>query len=273
MTTYLAAYDTENPLCHAALPRIVAMHERCAMPATFFIVSGIVPGHETELKALLDHPLFEIASHTHTHELLATHSRSASPPVPDSELPNEVLGSKKRLEDLFGCRVNGFRPPWGYGDGLKHAPRLLELLHEGGYRYVSSVLWGPGDTLPAIIQPSYTYAAQGYPDLREIPSCGWHENVLKRAVVMFEDVKAPSPPFPGAIPARHFQSPEEEFALNQIFIDQAVNVDNPHVTLIWHPWSLGGFDPEMRMLDLTFRYVRELGLPCSTFGEYAATLS
>ncbi|MHB9108629.1 MAG: polysaccharide deacetylase family protein [Armatimonadota bacterium] len=273
MTTYLAAYDTENPNCHAALPRIVEMHEKHAMPATFFIVSGIIPGHEAEMKALLDNPLFEIASHTHTHELLATHSRSENPPVPVHTLPDEVLGSKQRLEDLFGRRVTGFRPPWGYGDGLKHAPRLLELLDEGEYQYVSSVLWGPNDTMPALVQPAYTYAAQGYPQLWEIPSCGWHENILKRAVVMLEDVIAPSAPFPGAMPAGLFQSPEDEFALNRVYIDQAVQVGNPHATLIWHPWSLNGFDPEMRMLALTFGYVRELGLPCRTFGEYAKALA
>jgi len=273
MTTYLAAYDTENPKCHAALPRIVEIHEKHGMPATFFIVSGIVPGHEAEMKALLDNPLFEIASHTHTHELLATHSRSVAPPVPEHTLPDEILGSKQRLEDLFGRQVNGFRPPWGYGEGLKHTPRLLELLKEGRYQYVSSVLWGPNDTLPAIIQPAYTYAAQGYPALWEIPSCGWHENVLKKAVVSLGDVAAPSAPFPGAIPAGLFASPEDEFAINRIFIDRAVKVGNPHVTLIWHPWSLGGFDPEMKMLDLTFSYVRELRLLCGKFGEYAAMLA
>ena len=45
-TTYLAAYDTESAECRAALPQIVKLHERHAMPATFFLVSGIVPGHE-----------------------------------------------------------------------------------------------------------------------------------------------------------------------------------------------------------------------------------
>lgn len=272
MTTYIAAYDTEAQNCFAALPRIVEMHERYGMPATFFIVSSLIPGHEAELRALLDRPLFEIASHSHSHELLATHSRSKNPPVAESELPNEVLGSKRRLEDLFGRQVNGFRPPWGYGDGLKHAPRILELLNEGGYQYVSSVLWGPGDTMPALIQPPYTYAAQGYPRLWEIPSSGWHENIMKKAVVALADVVAPSAPFPGAIPAGLFQSPADEFALNRIYIDQAVKVGNPHITLIWHPWSLNGFDPEMAMLDLTFSYVRELGLPVGTFGEYAGTL-
>ncbi len=273
MTTYLAAYDTEDAQCFAALPRIVEMHARHQMPATFFIASGILPGHEAELQARLDHPLFEIACHSHSHQLLAAHSRSVNPPVPEATLPMEVLDSKQRLEDLFGRPVVGFRPPWGYGDGLAHAPRLLALLHEGGYQYVSSVLWGPQETLPALIQPSFTYAAQGYPGLWEIPSMGWHENILKRSVVRFTDVIPPAPPFPGAVPAGMFQSPEDEFALNRLFLDRAAAEHNPHATFVWHPWSLGGFDPAMRMLDLTFAYVRAGQLPCATFAQFAATLA
>jgi len=41
----------------------------------------------------------------------------------------------------------------------------------------------------------------------------------------------------------------------------------PQVSLIWHPWSLNRFDPEMRMLDMTFRYVRERGLALGTFAD------
>jgi len=270
MTTFLPAYDTENPACLAALPAIVEMHERHRMPATFFIVAQILTGQEAEFRALLDRPLFEIACHSQTHGLLARHSRSSSPPVPEERLPEEVIGSKRRLEDVFGRVVTGFRPPWGYGDGLKHAPRVLELLHDGGYRYVSSVLWGPNDTMPALIQPPFNYQTQGYPGLWEIPGMGWHENILKRAAVLFHNVMAPTEPFPGAIPAGAFNTPEDEFALNRIFLDRAVAGNNPHATLIWHPWSLGGFDPAMRMIELTFAYVREQQMPCATFGEFVS---
>ena len=37
MTAYIAAYDTESPRCLAACRRIVAMHRRHDMPATFFV--------------------------------------------------------------------------------------------------------------------------------------------------------------------------------------------------------------------------------------------
>lgn len=271
MTTYLAAYDTENERCFPALPQIVRMHERYEMPATFFIVTSLIKGREKDLRALLDHPLFEIASHSHSHQILLKHRRSpATIPVPEDQFPNEILDSARRLEDLFGRPVTGFRPPWGYGDGFRGQAKLLGLLRDGGYRYVSSVLWGPGETLPALILPPFTYADDGYPGLKEIPSCGWHENVLKIGAFNYRDLTASPPPIPEAVVTKPIETPEEEFRMNRLFIDRAAAEGAPHATLVWHPWSLGGFDPGMRMLDMTFRYVRERGLPCRTFAEYAA---
>ena len=77
---------------------------------------------------------------------------------------------------------------------------------------------------------------------------------------------------PGAIPAGFLKTPQEEFALNKVFIDQATADRLPHVTLIWHPWSLAAFDPDMTMLDMTFKYVRERGLEGATFAALAARL-
>ena len=60
-------------------------------------------------------------------------------------------------------------------------------------------------------------------------------------------------------------SPEKEFAINKIFIDRAVELGLPYVSLIWHPWSLARFDPALTMLRLTFSYVRDLGLEATTY--------
>jgi hypothetical protein len=138
---------------------------------------------------------------------------------------------------------------------------------EAGFGYISSQLWGPQMSLPALPAPPYTYADEGQPNLWELPACGWHENVLKghnlsdqpRRLVLWP------PPMPEAIPSGLIHTPEEEFALNSLFIDRAVALGLPYVSFIWHPWSLARFDPEMRMLDLTFAYVRDLGVEATTF--------
>jgi peptidoglycan/xylan/chitin deacetylase (PgdA/CDA1 family) len=59
-TLYIAAYDTESPACLPACRKIVAVHQRLEMPATFFITGRTLEAHAAEYKGLLSDPLFEV---------------------------------------------------------------------------------------------------------------------------------------------------------------------------------------------------------------------
>jgi hypothetical protein len=144
---------------------------------------------------------------------------------------------------------------------------LTGAVADAGFRYVSSVLWGPDYTVPALLEPPYTYVEEGQPHLWELPGHGWHENLLKahNLTVQARRIVAWPSPFPEAVPLRPIKTPEEEFAVNRLFIDRAVELGLPYISLIWHPWSLARFDPAMTMLHLTFAYVRELGLEATTY--------
>lgn len=269
MTTYIPAYDTESPRCLAALPRIVEIHEKHAMPATFFVVARLLDSDGGELvRRLGRNPLFEIASHSYTH-LLLRDVRLCGKAGPPERFEHEIVGSKRRIEDAFGRPVAGFRAPVSFYNAFRGAPRLLSLLAQAGYAYSSSFGWGPHDTLPVLPGESFTYAEDGHPDLWEIPACGWHENLLKgnnrwepRPLQLYPH------PMPEAAVTGFVQTPEEEFAVHKLFLDRAARENLGHVSLIWHPWSLNAFDPEMRMPDLVFGYVRGLGLACDTFEGY-----
>ena len=149
-TTFIPAYDTENPGCLQAVRTIVSKHEKYEMPATFFLVAQTLEENEAEYLALLkDHPLFEIGSHAYTHMVLRdTPSWGKAGPL--DRFPHEIVDSKKRIEDSFEAEVVGFRPPVSAADGLMEAPEALRLVHEAGYRYVSSLAWGPDWSLPAL---------------------------------------------------------------------------------------------------------------------------
>jgi len=286
MTRWLAAYDTEMsghrkprpdvPGCLEACRRIVEVHRRHGMPATFFIVGNVLEESPEEFRNLLDDPLFEVASHGWSHRPLRDHPVCGPAAAPD-EIREEIERGVASVASVFGRPCRGFRPGFGFAEGLRRAPELLGLLARSGVRYVSSVLWGEDYSLPAPVRQPFTYAQEGYPALREIPACGWHENLLKgsnrvfgqgaRRVVLFPA------PFPEAVPPGYVATPEEEFRYNnRFFIDRALAEGSGHVTLVWHPWSLALFDPGMRMLELTFRYVRERGLEPSTFGGYDDSL-
>ena len=273
MTTYLAAYDTEKDQCLAGVRRIVEMHEKYDMPATFFLLTRLIEQHGEEYRRLIgDHPLFEIASHSCTHMLLREHRLSGKPGPPEA-YEREIVESKKILDGYFGCAVVGFRPAVCFAEGLRGAPDLLRLCDKAGYRYVSSMAWGPHDTVPAPVRNAFAYEEDGYPGLWEIPPCGWHENLLKgnnkwdpRPLQLFPH------PVPEAAVTGFVRTPEEEFGVHRVFIEKAVETHMGHVSLIWHPWSLHAFDPEMKMMELVFQYVRDLNLPVATLADYARTL-
>jgi peptidoglycan/xylan/chitin deacetylase (PgdA/CDA1 family) len=282
MTRYIAAYDTELtnprppvPTCLEACRAIVAMHKRHSIPATFFIVGKTLESAPDAYRRLLDDPLFEIASHTYSHRMLRDHP-ICGPKVGPEDMRIEICKSKEVIDKIFkGRNCIGLRPGCSFVDGLKGAPDALKLVNEAGYQYVSSVAWGPDYSLPAPLNQHFTYAEDGYPNLHEYPCHGWHENLLKGNNRAFGEqfakplrVLAFPPLHPKAIPTDFVKTPEEEFLYNnQYFIDRAVQDKLDYVTLIWHPWSLGWFDPEMKMLDKTFRYVKDHGLTPMTFEQ------
>jgi hypothetical protein len=267
MTRYIAAYDTERPKdCLTACRRIREVHEKFAFPGTFFIVGKRLE-EEAEYKVVLGEcPLFEVASHTYSHKILRDHPFCGNAPAQEERM-REVRKGKELVEQTFGRPCWGLRPGCGFADGLKGDAWLVGAVAEAGFGYVSSLLWGPETTAPAPLTSPFTYKDDGRPELWELPGHGWQENLIKshnltdrpQRIVLW-----PSP-FPELVPLRAITTPEEEFAINRLFIDRAVELNLPYVSLIWHPWSLFRFDPKMRMLEMTFSYVRDRGLEPTTY--------
>lgn len=266
-TRYIAAYDTESPECLEACRTIVEMHKRFGMPATFFILGKTLDANPAEYRRLLDHPLFEIATHTYTHQMLRNND-FCGPAVSLEERRKEIFRGKEAVERVFERPCIGLRPGCGFDNALKGQPETLGLLREAGIQYVSSLLWGPDYSLPALLREPFNYAEDGFPDLWELPGHGWHENLLKdhnrwgpRRLTLW-----PSP-FPQAIPSGFCKTPQDEFEVNKVFLDRALETNKSFVSLIWHPWSLRKFDPDMKMLELTFSHVRRRGLEPCTYAQ------
>jgi peptidoglycan/xylan/chitin deacetylase (PgdA/CDA1 family) len=273
VTLYIAAYDTESPACLAACRKIVALHRRLGMPATFFVVGKRLEENPREYRELLSDPLFEVASHTYSHKTLRDHPW-CGPAVPVQVARQELELGKEWVEGVFERPCVGVRPGCGFPDGLRGAPELVELVAGAGLRYISSAAWGPDYSLPAPLAQAHTYADEGAPDLWELPCHGWHENLLKdnnrlgpRRMILWP------PPDLRLIPQSFVATPEEEFAVNRVLLETAAEQGLGYVSLIWHPWSLDSFDPDMRMLELTFARVRELGLEPGTFAGLRAALA
>jgi hypothetical protein len=266
-TRYIAAYDTESPDCLEACRTIVEIHKRFEMPATFFILGKTLDANPAEYRRLLDHPLFEIATHTYTHQMLRNND-FCGPAVSLEERRKEIFAGKEAVERVFERPCIGLRPGCGFDNALKDQPETLGLLREAGIQYVSSLLWGPDYSLPALLREPFNYTQEGFPDIWELPGHGWHENLLKdhnrwgpRRLTLW-----PSP-FPQAIPSGFCKTPQDEFEVNKVFLNRALETNKSFVSLIWHPWSLRKFDPDMKMLELTFSHVRRMGLEPCTYAQ------
>lgn len=270
MTRFIAAYDTEKAGdCLTACRVIREVHEQLGVPATFYIVGKRLEEEGAGYRELLgDVPEFEIASHTYSHKMLRDNPW-CGPAVTPEMRRIEVMEGKAWVERVFERPCLGLRPGCSFTDGLTGATDVLEAVAEAGFKYVSSQAWGPEYSLPAPLATPYTYAADGYPDLWEMPCHGWHENVVKGHSLTTQPRRLLSwpPLYPEAIPPGPIQTPEEEWTLNCVFIDRAVEEGLPYVSLIWHPWSLYRFDPEMKMLKLTFEYARACGLEFDTYAN------
>jgi hypothetical protein len=267
LTKYIAAYDTESAECLSACRRIRQVHEWFEFPATFFVVGKQLERARPEYRALLgDVPSFEIASHTYSHQMLRDHP-FCGPAVEQGERIREVHLGKEVIEQTFGRPCWGMRPGCGFERGLRGDPWLVDVIADAGLGYVSSLLWGPETTVPALLEPPFSYVTEGHPELWELPGHGWHENLLKghNLTVRPQRIIAWPFPFPEAVPPEPISTPEQEFAINRLFIDRAIESGLPYVSLIWHPWSLQRFDPKMTMLEMTLGYVRDRGLEPSTY--------
>jgi signal transduction histidine kinase len=252
---YVAAYDVEaDPEVSATATRAVAaVHRRHQAPATFFIVTRLLETAGNEFRAILDDELFDVQSHTHTHarlkELTASGERQAL--KRELELPRELI------RNTFGREVQGLTTPGGYTDGLQGQGALLGRLHESEVRFVRSDARGPTETVPAPLTQPYWYAAEGFPDVLELPPQLWHDNILKGYT---EGSTRWPPAVPWGVPAAPPESPEQEFAVWRAGAEYAARNGLRVYMPTMHAWSMHRLSNDVRTLDLLLGHVRDLGM-------------
>lgn len=270
MTKYIAAYDTEN-LEHAleAVARLVELHRRYEAPATFFIVGRLLERDGASYRALLDDPLFDIQTHTYSHKIIKD-SRPHGPAVSLEETEVEVAEGKRWVEEVFERECIGLRPGCGFENGFQGAPERLEIMRRHGLRFVSADLRGPLDSIPNDMQQPYTYEADGYGDIWEIPGHGWHDNVLKGGTGHITHVP---PVYEFALPERAPQTVVENFAQEGRWLEHAVETGLGYVSLVQHPWSIMQFDEGMASIELLLVRARQLGMQFTTYLNYYRELA
>ena len=265
MTPYLPVYDVEYradvEYSLRALESVVRVHRRLHAPATFCIVGALLEQAGPRYAELVGDDLFDAHSHTYTHMMLKR-TNDRQPPVDMAQARDEIARTAELLRRHLGVTSPGLRTPNGFYRGLRGETRMLALLAELGVPCVSSDLRGPEETVPSPLTEPYWYGEDGFPNLLELPSHDWHDNVLKG----FAAVPCMWPPvLPWGLPNRPPRTPQEEFEYYRAALNGAVEAGITYYSPVLHPWSIFQFDPEARALELILEEVARLGMPITTF--------
>jgi hypothetical protein len=271
MSFYVAAYDTEavypwwekgershreNGFSYtperideflAGVRSVAEAHLQREAPASFFLVAKLLKLAGPELRSILDHPLFDIQCHTFTHpDLIGLDEDEAA-------LRYELVDAKNLIEDTFGRPVIGLTAPGGYTHGLTGYPRILEFMWEAGYRYLRSVGTGPNRTMPAPLNQPFWYTQDGFPNLLEIPSHAWHDNILTGQPGVVRWPPALPWGYPGEMPD-NAQGVYEAYAPG---IDYCSEHDMLYYMPIFHPWSIYRIDKQAGQIALLLDHARQ----------------
>ena len=241
------SYEGESLETFLAGARAVAeAHLATETPATFFIVAKLLDHCGSQLRAILDHPSFDLQCHSYTHPDLIRISTD------EKTLRYELIDSKKRIEDTFGRPIIGLTAPGGYTRGFSGQTFMLDLMAEAGYRYMRTYGAGPNGTVPAPLHQPFWYAEDGHPDLLEIPSHAWHDIFLsgQPGIVHWPPV------LPWAYPTEVPTDAEGVYAAYAPGIEHAAAEDLLTYIPIFHPWSIHRIDQQAKQISLLLEHAQ-----------------
>jgi polysaccharide deacetylase family protein (PEP-CTERM system associated) len=191
------------------------------MHATLFCLSSLPREHDALIRNLAEKG-HEIASHGHSHRSFSGLSKA--------EIKEELISSKKTLEDITGKAVTGFRAP-----NFSITDDTIELLIETGYQYDSSffdVKWHPNyGKLQR--HPKNNVPYRIHPELIEVPMTVLNWGPLRI-------------PWSGGAYFRHFPS-----ALFRSGVKHLIRDGYYHFYI--HPWELDTKQPRPEQMNLINR--------------------
>ncbi|MFN7952573.1 MAG: polysaccharide deacetylase family protein [bacterium] len=259
----LVGYDVEaSGLDDTAefLRKAAAIHRAARAPATFFPTGWTLEHAAAPFRALEADPLFEVESHTYTHERLkplVERSPAGTRFLAAAEsaaIEHSLERSVAAVRSVLGRAPSGITIPYGAHRGLADRPDLLASLDRAGFVFVRSYARNADDWQPVDfdVQPRW-YALQGFPRILEIPIQGW-QDALWRETHGWDDV------------AGYRRLLDEELAI--------VASRNRVWSYCAHDWSSLRGDPELELVRHLLARAAALGIVTVTHRDfYAAALA
>ena len=251
------------------------MHRARREPATLFVAGRIA---EVEREALLPAieaagDLADVNTATYRHARVLRKVPWSMPQPSDRLIAEEITRGAQAVREALGRPCRGVRPAEGAGAGFRGYAANLEAMRAAGLVWSSAYLRSTyGDTAPGDLCGPFRYAADGYPDLLELPAHGWPDTALKArggadARTQQRIVRWPSP---FAYPDGLVETPEEELAAHGATIAAARDAGLPYCCLAFDADStVRPQDPAARIVELLIDHAAAEGLALTTLDELA----
>lgn len=210
--------------------RILGLFAERGIHATFFML-GCVAQRYPKLTRTIVQEGHELASHGYQHVRVTQQQRD--------EFREDVIRTKKLLEDIAGCAVNGYRAA-SYSIGAKNL-WALDILEETGHLYSSSIYPIRHDLYGMPEAPRFAFRHNGN-GLLEIPV----------TTVMVGDRKLPCG---GGGYFRLFPYGLSRWALRRVN-----ERDGQPCVFYFHPWEIDAAQPRPPNLSVKTRFRHYLNL-------------
>jgi polysaccharide deacetylase family protein (PEP-CTERM system associated) len=219
------SWDRRECRVEKNVDRILAMLEEHHASATFFTLGWIAERYPQLVRHIVDGG-HELASHGYAH-LRA----SDQTPV---EFREDVVRSKKLLEDIGGVEVKGYRAP-SFSIGRDNL-WALDMLIEAGYRYSSSIYPVAHDHYGMPDAPRFAFRAGKDSQLVEVPPT--------TVRFMGRNVAASGGGYFRLLP----------YGLSRSFLRRVNRTDGQPCVFYFHPWEIDPGQPRQRGVGLKTRF-------------------
>ncbi len=178
----ILSYTAATAAAVSKLATILNAHRVRQAPATVFVAGRIA---EIEREALLPAidaagDLADVNTATYRHIRVLRKVPWSMPQPSDRLIAEEFTRGAQAVREALGRPCSGVRPAEGAGAGFRGCAANLEAMRAAGLRWSSAYVRSTyGDSAPGDLCGPFRYAADGYPELLELPAHGWPDGAVK----------------------------------------------------------------------------------------------
>ena len=269
------SYTAGTAAAAGKLATILNVHRVRRAPVTVFVAGRVAEVEREELLPAIETAgdLVDVNTATYRHARVLRKPPWSVPQPSDRLIAEEITRGALAVREALGRPCRGVRPAEGAGAGFRGMAANLSAMRDAGLRWSSAYVRSTyGDTAPGDLCGPFRYAADGYPDLLELPAHGWPDGALKArggsdARAQQRIVRWPSP---FAYPEGLVETPEEELAVHGATIAAARDASLPYCCLAFDADStVRPQDPQARVVDLLIDHAAAAGLALTTLDELA----